>query len=395
MAATMCIIKPALDRTAGMLFFTRTWLIRLCLFFSFYSVTALAHDPGLSLVDMQLSDNKLLVHITYAKADIEQFVALDQDQFPGVSDHEFNQARVELEQFIAQSIQFKNGNERVQAELTDIELDSSDAVHFKLQLMPLSGSELTLHTQISQFALGHRQFVKVLSADGLVSSAILSARNQLFNVSLPASDWWSVFNNFLQEGVWHIWIGYDHILFVITLLLPAVLVYRQQHWYPEKQFKRVFGHTVKVISAFTLAHSLTLALTVFNVIALPGTAVESVIAASVIVAAGNNLFHWINGRLWILAWVFGLIHGMGFAAVLNDLGMQSDTQALALIAFNLGVELGQLAIILVVLPALFFLRTTRYYKPLFMQSGSFAIALIATLWLFERLGEVSLFQYFI
>ena len=368
----------------------------LWLLFSINSTTILAHDPGLSMVDLDLSDDKLAAHITYAKKDIEQFIQLDKDQKDGVSIAEFAQAKAELEQFIAAAIEFTSAENTIHAITTDLRLDKSDAVHFRLEFLPVAETELTIHSRmIDKFALGHRQFVKVKTAQGLISSQILSARKALFKVNLPRPDLSGIFNNFVFEGIWHIWIGFDHILFVITLLLPAVLVLKQGRWYPGDNLQQTFKQTVKVISAFTIAHSLTLALTVFNVITLPAQAVESIIAASVIVAACNNIFKWVKGRLWMLAFIFGLIHGMGFAAVLQELGLRSKTQALALIAFNLGVELGQVAIITVVLPSLYFFRKQRFYKPVLIQSGSWAIVVVATIWLFERVTETTISQYFI
>ena len=390
MAVAMVTINNVWARMAGVPSL-HLILFTMCILSSVYSTITIAHDPGLSLIDIEKTDNKFSVHITYAKADIEQFITLDRNKRDGISKPEFNQAKTELEQFIIKAVQFRNGENRIRAIITDIKMDKSDAIHFIIQLASVIESGLTIHSaMIAQFSLGHRQFVTVKNAQGLISSQILSARNAVHTFDLPRADLWGVFNNFVQEGVWHIWIGFDHILFVITLLLPAVLVLKKRHWYPEKQFTQVFKQTLKVISAFTIAHSLTLALTVFNVIALPGKTVESIIAISVIVAACNNIFNWVNGRLWLMAFVFGLIHGMGFAAVLNDLGMQINTQALALIAFNLGVELGQLAIIMAVLPLLYAVRKQEFYKPVLMQRGSYVIALIATIWLFERISEVSI-----
>jgi hypothetical protein len=131
------------------------------------------------------------------------------------------------------------------------------------------------------------------------------------------------------------------------------------------------------------------------VIDLPGQAVESIIAVSVIIAACNNIFNWVNRRLWVLAFIFGLIHGMGFAAVLNELGMQTETKALALIGFNVGVELGQLAIITAILPLLFYFRKQRFYKPVLIQSGSWVIVLIASIWLFERITNSNISEYIV
>ena len=115
----------------------------------------------------------------------------------------------------------------------------------------------------------------------------------------------------------------------------------------------------KVVTAFTVAHSITLSLAALGVISLPSRLVESAIAASVVLAALNNVCPVVYGGRWIIAFCFGLIHGFGFASVLTDLGLPQDSLLLALVAFNLGVELGQLAIVAVFLPIAYALRGRR------------------------------------
>jgi hypothetical protein len=129
------------------------------------------------------------------------------------------------------------------------------------------------------------------------------------------------FLDFFQTGVWHIWTGFDHILFLCALLLPAVLELRGGKWQAVTTFRRAFLDVINIVTAFTIAHSITLSLAVLGFITLPSPLIESTIAASVIVAALNNLYPLIEKRLWVVAFVFGLVHGLGFANVLTDLGL--------------------------------------------------------------------------
>jgi HupE / UreJ protein len=147
---------------------------------------------------------------------------------------------------------------------------------------------------------------------------------------------------------------------------------------------------LKVVTAFTLAHSITLSLAVLGAVELPSRLVESVIAASVVAAALNNVRPLVTRRLWLVAFGFGLVHGFGFASVLADLGLPSDALALALVGFNVGVELGQLAIVLLFLPLAFALRRTSFYRRWVMHGGSLAIALLAAVWFAERAFAVRL-----
>ena len=148
----------------------------------------------------------------------------------------------------------------------------------------------------------------------------------------------------------------------------------------------------KVVTAFTVAHSITLSLAALGVISLPSRLIESAIAASVVLAALNNVRPVVYGGRWIIAFVFGLIHGFGFASVLTDLGLPQGSLLLALVAFNLGVELGQLAIVAVFLPVAYALRDTRALPARgVLIGGSLLVAAIAAVWLVERAFNVSLF----
>ncbi len=196
---------------------------------------------------------------------------------------------------------------------------------------------------------------------------------------------WKTLNQYLKDGIFHIWAGYDHILFLLALLLPAVLIRQNRKWQPAPRLGGAFKEVVKVVTAFTLAHSITLSLASLQIISLPSRWVESLIAASVIFAALNNLRATVEGRRWVMAFVFGLIHGFGFASVLTDLGLPQGALVLALVGFNAGVEVGQLTIVAVFLPLAFWLRATRFYRVGVLIGGSLLVALLASWWLVQRI----------
>ena len=195
---------------------------------------------------------------------------------------------------------------------------------------------------------------------------------------------WRQLADYLREGIWHIWIGFDHILFLLTLLLPAVLARRDRRWLPVEGATTAFLQVARIVTAFTVAHSITLSLAALDVVALPSRLVESAIAASVIVAALNNVFPVVTRRLWLVAFGFGLLHGFGFASVLSDLGLPGSALLISLFGFNLGVELGQLAIVAAFLPLAFLLRGAWFYARIALPAGSLAVAALASLWLAER-----------
>jgi hypothetical protein len=232
----------------------------------------------------------------------------------------------------------------------------------------------------------HKGLVK-LDRDGLISTAIFSPDNARQSLSLATPSRWGQFREYTLHGIWHIWIGFDHILFLLSLLLPAVLMPAASR--QAQTIKAAFLDVLKVVTAFTLAHSLTLTLASLHVLALPSRWVESAIAASVALAALNNLVPLFRGRRPLAAFVFGLIHGFGFAGVLADLGLPQSALLFSLFGFNLGVEIGQLAIVGVFLPFAFALRATWFYRQL-MSTGSALIVMIAALWLVERAFDLKL-----
>jgi hypothetical protein len=223
-----------------------------------------------------------------------------------------------------------------------------------------------------------------LESHGQTRTAVLGPQAPMQSFELKALDRLDQFLAYGREGVWHIWIGYDHILFLLSLLLPAVLLWDPAGWRATQRFREGFVDVFKIVTSFTVAHSITLSLATLGVVSLPSRWVESAIALSVALAALNNVFPLVHGRRWTVAFGFGLIHGFGFASVLLDLGLPQGALLLALVGFNLGVEAGQLVIVSAFLPLAFGLRHTWLYQKLVLLGGSLLIALVAATWLAER-----------
>ena len=227
-----------------------------------------------------------------------------------------------------------------------------------------------------------------LDVHGASQTTVFGPESSQQHLDLAAASLLHQFAAYVYEGVWHIWIGYDHILFLVTLLLPAVLRRQDGRWTAVPRFRDGFLHVVGIVTAFTLAHSCTLSLAALGVIGLPSRLVESVIAGSIIIAALNNFYPLVTRRLWLVALAFGLAHGFGFAGVLADLGLPRDARLISLVAFNVGVELGQLAVVAAALPLVYSLCRWRHYPRAVLQGGSLAIVSIASLWFIERAFDV-------
>ncbi len=196
----------------------------------------------------------------------------------------------------------------------------------------------------------------------------------------------SQFTNFtasIELGVDHIRSGPDHIFFVLVLLLPSVLVYRAD-WEPASSGKVAFWRVMKVATMFTLAHSITFTLAGLGLLPLPPSRlVESIIALSIAVAALHNLRPIFANREWAIAFAFGLFHGMGFAGLVSGLDVSRGTQLVSLLGRNIGIEIGQAIVILLMFGGLFILRRTQFYRPVFV-AGSLGLAALAFAWTLER-----------
>ena len=196
---------------------------------------------------------------------------------------------------------------------------------------------------------------------------------------------------FFRDGVHHILVGYDHVLFLVCLLLPAVLRRRADGVRePVAHWCEAVWPMVGLVTMFTIAHSITLALASFQLVTISPRVVEPAIALTIMVAALDNLHPVLRGRRRLFSFLFGLIHGFGFASVLGELDLPALGFASALLQFNLGVEAGQLLIVSVVLALLLMLRRWRAYPAVVLGGGSVLAIALATLWLVERVFDLRL-----
>jgi hypothetical protein len=196
---------------------------------------------------------------------------------------------------------------------------------------------------------------------------------------------WATFARFVREGAWHVAIGYDHIAFVLLLLLPAVLRPVAGKWQRAEGFAPVTRDIVTIVTAFTIAHSTTLALAITGIVHVPAQPIEVAIAASIAVAAAINLMPRLSRARLPLAFSFGLVHGFGFANALRELDAHGAGLVPLLAGFNSGVELAQLAIVALVLPVIYAARGTRWYSSGVLPLGSCALGAAGVVWLVQRL----------
>jgi hypothetical protein len=352
-----------------------------------------AHKASDSYLVIAATGSELSVQWDIALRDIDFAIGLDGDGNGEITWGELRTRQSNLEAWALSRLELQRGGPcALKPGLLQIDshTDGAYAVLHISGKCPASGGDLQLRYRLL-FDLDslHRGLLR-LTVDGTNHSAVLSPTSGELRFDAAQTSRLAQFQQYLVEGIWHIWIGFDHILFLLSLLLPAVLVYQEHRWRGVKRFAEAWREVLWVVTSFTAAHSITLSLAALGWIALPSRLVESAIALSVVLAAANNLWPMVIRRRWLVAFCFGLIHGFGFASVLAELGLPTNALLLSLIGFNLGVEIGQMAIVAAFLPLAYALRNTRLFQRGIFVWGSLLIILLAAIWLGERVLDIKL-----
>jgi hypothetical protein len=403
-----------------------SFLIELSVFLGaiFASTNALAHKPSDSYLTMSVQpdgaeqSSNVTVRWDIALRDLDYVLQLDRDNDGALTWGEVRSRGDDITKYATANLTLSSKDKPCAlTTAAPMQLDKhSDGTYAVLSLTAACGGALSDALQVKYSLLfdvdpSHRGLVQWLppgssGKDGKAEEAlsvILGTESATQNLPFQPPSAWQSFKQYVVEGAFHIWIGYDHILFLLSLLLPAVLIFRRSKTVrvepvetlrqaqgernlilPAESFWGAFKEVLKVVTAFTLAHSITLSLAALGIISLPTRLVESVIAASIIVAAIQNIRGVVDSKRWVMAFGFGLIHGFGFASVLADLGLPQNALVTALVGFNVGVELGQLAIVAVFLPLAFWLRATKFYQIGVFKWGSVLITLMALYWFVQR-----------
>ena len=185
-------------------------------------------------------------------------------------------------------------------------------------------------------------------------------------------------------GAEHMLLGLDHIFFLVALLLPSVMRRVGRGWQPLESLRPALGNVVTIVTAFVAAHAVALTLAALGLLHLPEALVETVIAGSTTLAAVNILFPVFRGRVWWIVFGLSLFHGMGFAGGLMDLGVLDEHRGLSVLAFNLGIEVGQVLIVAVLFPVLFLVRRLTVYRKMVLPVAAVGMILVSGVWVIER-----------
>ncbi|WP_416397048.1 HupE/UreJ family protein [Allohahella sp. A8] len=364
-----------------------------------WTTQALAHQPASSYILLQVDESEaspLALSWRVHVRDLAAAVSMDDDGDGAVSWQEVQRAETEIQNFFRRSVRIRSGSMVCSPEQPPpLALRKLyDGLYLSLDMPLTCDLAETVTVEVDAFFEAdplHRTIVSLMNAGVPISQQVLASAKDVASFESAAASTKSsgTFTTFVYQGIWHIAIGLDHILFVLTLLLSVVLVKTGHAWQPARSSRPVLLQTLKLVTAFTVAHSITLSLSVLGWIQASAIWVESIIALSVAVVALNNIRPVLAERLWIVTFMFGLIHGLGFASVLLDLGLPASARGLALLAFNIGVELGQLLLVALALPPLLRLRHLPAYTRWIMPALSVMIAIMAGYWVAERTGLIN------
>jgi hydrogenase/urease accessory protein HupE len=341
---------------------------------------ALAHDPGLSTATVRLSENQIEVTLGFSIIDTAEIVEIDKDRNAQISKKEIADATLELQKMGTNAVELKVDGQSLAPGSVRCNFDPSDNASVTIIFPAANYSKLEIRSKwLALLQPGHRQFLSIQTQNGeVIAERLLSQNADSVTVHVdavsatPASvGHANSFADFLVMGVKHIWTGYDHLLFLFGLLIVT----------------RNFASSLKIITCFTIAHSITLAVATLSLVQFSSRIVEPLIAASIVYVGIENLVRGDDpkGR-WLLTFAFGLIHGFGFASVLRELGVGANGTGIAipLVSFNLGVEVGQIAIAALVLPVIWKLRDRPAFINRWVPACSVLVALLGGYWFVQR-----------
>lgn len=383
-------------------FSTTRWLFVFSFMFLF-NAAAFAHSVGQSYIFLQVYENQIDGRFEMMIKDMNIVFDLTHPDSM-ITKENYAQYVEQIQGYVTERIQMSIGDNDCQFRFTKHDLLKTSEGVFITISFNIAGDLAKIPENIDvQYRVffdkdpEHKAFLVIehywkanLFQNERIFALVFTKDAQSQPLDLTDASIWKGFVGVVKQGIKHIWIGIDHILFIIALILPAVMYRRQSDWEPVSEFKPALIYVIKIISLFTIAHSITLSIAALGILDLPPRIVESIIAISIAIAALDIIFPIFKGKIGWVVFGFGLFHGFGFASVLSHLGILGEHMALSLFGFNLGVEIGQVAIICVVFPALFLIRNISYYRSFVLKAGAVGLIVIALYWFIERAFEIEM-----
>ena len=338
---------------------------------------ASAHTPDISTARLTQKDGGWTVDIGFLATDLERMFQETMNERADVDLSQPGVLEEEIGKFVARRVAMHDAGGRTC--IGKVEQAGEDPKNQDSALVVLRfgcAGDFTLYDAGKLLAAqGPRgKQVVTLIGDKNSGETMINGASPPLDLTKPLETTWQLMLKFGKAGIEHILTGYDHICFLIAVVLWA---------------NRVWP-VVKIVTAFTISHSITLSLAALDIVTLPTTLTESAIAASIIYVAVENYFSRDTDKRWRDTFLFGFIHGFGFASGLKELNVQQQTIVPALASFNIGVEIGQIAIVLMLMPIFLMIdrQTGGKRNEKLVYGLSALIALAGTYWLLQRLGVI-------
>lgn len=359
-------------------------LVTICLC---WPVLVAAHSLNDSFFDLQLNEGAVSGSLQVAISDLEIAIGLDNNQDTQITWGEIRRASPAIAGYVNSRIELSRGDQVCTLSTNDLaieQLSGGPYVTMGLIGQCAESGALSLDYGLLFDVDNSHRGIAAISVDGESATRLFSPANQSLTLDGGSLSFWTPLISFIGEGIWHIWIGIDHILFLLAMLLGVVLHTHRTRTTSTTIWTETGWSIVKMVTAFTLAHSITLILASLRIVELPAQLVETAIALSVVVSAVNILIPIFGRHHWPVAFAFGLVHGFGFANVLGDLNLATGQFVASLLGFNIGVEIGQLVIVLGLIPILALLIHWQWSRRLTTVLSALAIAQVGMLWFLDR-----------
>ena len=355
----------------------------------FLASQARAHQSSNSYSSVRVADDgEIAWSLALSTRDLYEALGLDSDR--DATDEEIRAGEAHLVEYVLARVRFRGEGDRgCEVAPTGVELTAGSERRVELRFLvrcPTPGKVYLAYDLFFDLDPRHTGWLTISQGGTTIEDRFKKgAQEREINVKggLGLTD-------MIAEGVEHIFTGYDHMAFLLGLLLVAAIRRQNGGWAP-RGLKPGAIYVAKIVTAFTIAHSITLILAALGVIELSTRFVESAIAASIVWVAVENIIVGDPRWRWPLTFAFGLVHGLGFASVLRP-SLPPRGVVLPLLAFNVGVELGQLAVVAVTYPILHAVasRGADRYRKSIVIVGSAAVGLLGMLWLVERVADIPL-----
>lgn len=356
-------------------------MLSLCFLLSFILIApASAHQQSLASSKITFENKKMLVTLLIDQKSILEINGYDLEKNQSLDESQLTaQIKEKSFAYIRSGFHVQNNGQELPMELESVSIPDLSNVEFDLafpstELIDKVNLDYNLFFENSNGK--HKNVATIENGDKTDEFVFTDSTRHLSMEAGVELSFWHTLGQFVVMGIEHILTGYDHLAFLLALIILG----------------GTFKNILKIVTSFTVAHSITLILAALDIVALPPRLIESLIAVTILYVALENQFLKNANYRWVLTGCFGLVHGFGFAGALAETQVPKNHFVEALLTFNVGVEIGQLLVVLVLLPIILYVRRFSW-NTWFVRSISGGVALFGLLWFVQRAFEINILPF--